>query len=41
MYLNFKIRVPENIMSHIISNALLKQQQLEIARKFCRTRGDH
>ena len=35
--LNFKIKVPENITSHIISNALLKQQQLEITGKFLPT----
>ena len=37
--LNFKIKVPENIRSHIISNAilLLKQQQLEITGKFLPT----
>ena len=35
--LNFKIKVPENIRSHIISNALLKQQQLEITGKFLLT----
>ena len=34
IHLNFKIKVPENSMSHIISNALLKQQQLEITGKF-------
>ena len=32
--LNFKIIVPENITSHIISNTLLKQQQLEITSKY-------
>ena len=31
--LNFKIIVPENITSHIISNTLLKQLQLEITSK--------
>ena len=31
--LNFKIKVPENTTSHIISNILLKQQQLEITGK--------
>ena len=35
--LNFKIKVPENITSHIISNTLLKQQQLEITGKFLPT----
>ena len=35
--LNFKIKVPEKITSHIISNALLKQQQLEITGKFLPT----
>ena len=35
--LNFKIKVPENITSHIISNTLLKQQQLEITGKFLST----
>ena len=35
--LNFKIKVPENITSHIISNTLLKQQQLEIIGKFLPT----
>ena len=35
--LNFKIKEPENITSHIISNALLKQQQLEITGKFLPT----
>ena len=35
--LNFKTKVPENITSHIISNTLLKQQQLEIAAKFLLT----
>ena len=35
--LNFKIKVPENITSHIISNTLFKQQQLEITRKFLPT----
>ena len=29
-WFNFKINVPENITSRIISNTLLKQQQLEI-----------
>ena len=32
--LNFKIKVPENITSHIISNTLLKQQPSEITGKF-------
>ena len=35
--LNIKIKVPENITSHIISNTLLKQQQLEITGKFLST----
>ena len=35
--LNFKIKVPENIASRIISNTLLKQQQLEITAKFLPT----
>ena len=35
--LNFKIKVPENITSHIISNTLLKQQQLEITGNFLST----
>ena len=35
--LNFKIKVPENITSHIISNTLLKQQQLETTGKFLPT----
>ena len=35
--LNFKMKVPENITSHIISNTLLKQQQLEITGKFLPT----
>ena len=35
--LNFKIKVPENTTSHIISNILLKQQQLEITGKFLPT----
>ena len=33
VHLNFKIKVPENIMSHIIWNTLLKQQQFEITGK--------
>ena len=37
MPLNFKIKVPEKITSHIISNALLRQQQLEITGKFLPT----
>ena len=35
--LNFKIKVPENIASHIIWNTLLKQQQFEITGKFLPT----
>ena len=35
--LNFKMKVPENITSHFISNTLLKQQQLEITAKFLPT----
>ena len=35
--LNFKIKVPENIASRIISNTLLKQQQLEITAKILPT----
>ena len=35
--LNFKIKVPENIMSHIIWNTLLKQQQFEITGKILPT----
>ena len=31
------MKVPENITSHIISNTLLKQQQLEITGKFLPT----
>ena len=31
------MKVPENITSHIISNALLKQQQSEITGKFLPT----
>ena len=37
--LNFKIKVPENITSHIISNTSVKQQQLEITGKFLPTDG--
>ena len=37
--LNFKIKVPDNITSHIIPNTLLKQQQLEITGKFFPTDG--
>ena len=33
VHLNFKIKVPENIMSHIIWNTLLKQQQFETTGK--------
>ena len=32
-----EIKVPENITSHIVSNTLLKQQQLEITGKFLPT----
>ena len=35
--LDFNIKVPENITNHIISNALLKQQQSEITGKFLPT----
>ena len=35
--LKFKIKVPDNITSFIISNTLLKQQQLEINDKFLPT----
>ena len=35
--LNFKIKMPQNIRSHIISNTLLKQQQLEITGRFLPT----
>ena len=31
------IKVPENITSHIVSNTLLRQQQLEITGKFLPT----
>ena len=37
--LNFKIKLPENIKSHIISNTSLTQQQLEITGIFLPT-GD-
>ena len=37
--LNFKIKVPENITSHIISYTSIKQQQLEITGKFLLTDG--
>ena len=39
--LNFKIKVPDNTMSHIISNTLLKQQPLDIAGEFLATEGKH
>ena len=35
--LNFKMKVIENITGHIISNTLLKQQQLDITGKFLLT----
>ena len=35
--LNFKIKVPENITNHIISNTLLRQQQSEITGKLLPT----
>ena len=35
--LNFKTKVSENITSHIISNTLLKKQQLEITGKYLPT----
>ena len=35
--LNFQTKVPENITSHIISNTLLKKQQLEITGKYLPT----
>ena len=41
MPLNFKIKVPEKITSHIISNTLLSQQQLEITGKFLPTDSRH
>ena len=39
--LNFKIKVPDNTMSHIISNTLLKQQPLDITGEFLATEGKH
>ena len=37
--LNFRIKVPDNIISHVISNILLKQQPLDITGKFVTTDG--
>ena len=41
MPVNFKIKVPEKMASHIISNTLLRQQQLEITGKFLPTDSRH
>ena len=35
--LNFKIKLPDNVVSHIVSNTLLNKQPLEITGKFIQT----